>query len=117
MAPTERLLWSLIFNLLLLGHLLFILLSPKQIIFKDAPQRPEAVAPVDLFTFAEGAPVVGDAYFVDGQIWYSCYFGCYLRLKTKPLFLEMQFFNYIGSEEFVTGLHVGEVEIDRKSVV
>ena len=82
----------------------------QEAVFEDAAEGAEAVFPADFFAFGVGAAVVGNGDFVDacagaGDL------GDEFGLDTEAVFLEGDGLDQLAFENFVAGLHVGEVEI------
>src|SRR5262245_54782547 len=79
-------------------------------IFDDAPDGAQAVLPVDLLALCVGTARVRDADFVDATVEARDLRGNF-RLEAKPIFLDADALNDLASEDLVTGLHVGEVQV------
>src|SRR5690349_21271964 len=61
--------------------------SPEKIVFEDAAQGADAVAPIDLFAFAVGPSVIGDGHFKYRHA--ECgHFGGDFRFEAETVFLD-----------------------------
>ena len=84
----------------------------EKIVFSDGPECAETVAPANFFPLGVGATVVTDTNLIDHGAG-TRDLGGDLGLKAEAIFLDLDFLNYLATENFVAGLHVGEVEISR----
>ena len=79
-------------------------------VFQDAANGADAVAPADFFAFGVGASMIRHSHFVDADSHFS-HFSRDLWLETEAVFFNLDFLNDLASENFVAGLHVGEIEV------
>jgi hypothetical protein len=86
----------------------------SEIIFQDAPESTEAVAPVDFLSLGVSAAAVGNGDLVNGQALPGD-LGSNLRFEAETVFLESDTLDHFALECFEAALHVGEVQI-RKHV-
>lgn len=79
-------------------------------ILEDAVDGADAVSPADLFAFFVGAAVVGDGNLINGDFEFGDLGGDF-GFEAEAVFLDGDFLQYLAAEHFVTGLHVGEVQV------
>ena len=85
---------------------------PEKIIFQDAPESAESIAPVDFFPLGICSSVVGNGDFVDAGLELRR-FGRDLRFEPKPVFLNRDALNDFPPENFVASFHIRQIEIRR----
>ena len=71
----------------------------------------EAVFPADFLAFLVGSSIVGDAHFIDADAFETGDFGGHFGLEAETLLLEVYALDDICPEQFIAGLHVGEVQV------
>src|SRR5579871_2918178 len=60
----------------------------QQIVFNDAPQRPEPIPPSDFLPLSIGAPVIADSHFVNARV-RSGHLRRHLRLKPESVLFNL----------------------------
>src|SRR5262245_29137351 len=76
-------------------------------VFNQRPKSRESVAPGDLLAFGKIAPVIRDRHLVE-FVFALENFGGNLRLEIEAVRFNMDVFDHVGAEDFITGLHVRE---------
>ena len=79
-------------------------------IFRQAIKRSHAVFPANFLSFFVRSSTVADADFVNPQLSARNLYRD-LRLKSETIFLDWNRLNDFSAKGFVTGLHIGEVDI------
>ena len=83
--------------------------SPK-VVLKDGVDGTKTIAPADFFTLGVGSAVVADPHLIDGAAQPGD-FGGDFGLKPKAVFLQGDLFQDFPAEDFITGLHVGDIDV------
>src|SRR5262249_32452850 len=74
-------------------------------VFNQGPKSRESVAPGDFLPFRKIAPVIRDRHLVE-FVFALEYFGGNLRLEIEAVRFDLNVFDHVGAEDFITGLHV-----------
>ena len=82
----------------------------KKAVFKNAPQGPDTVFPVDLFAFSVSSTGIGDTDFINPAVQFG-HLGGYFRFESEPLFLYIYLRYYFFFKYLVAGLHVVQVHV------
>src|SRR5579864_6211911 len=84
--------------------------SAEQIVFQDAPDRPQTILPADLLALGISSPGIADSDFVYATT-QSRNLGNNLRLETEAIFFDPDALNDFAPEDFVTNLHIGQIQV------
>ena len=78
----------------------------------DVKERCQAVPPGDLLPFFVCPATIRYRDFVNATFQLGK-FGRYFRLKSEAVRLDRYFFQQVSTKNFVTSLHVGEIEVSK----
>src|SRR6202035_2702151 len=84
--------------------------SVEQIISQDAPECGDAVFPGNLLTLRVGAAGIRNGNFVDPPVSLGD-FGSEFRFEAEAIRLEFDILQNFAAKNFVTRLHVAELEV------
>src|SRR5262249_838051 len=81
--------------------------SIHESIFDQGPDGRETVAPGDFLAFRKIAAVIRDRHLIE-FVFALEDFGGDLRLEIEAVRPDLEVFDHVGAEDFVTGLHIRE---------
>src|SRR5215813_11857595 len=81
--------------------------SIHESIFDQGPDGRETVAPGDFLAFRKIAAIIRDRHLVE-FVFALEDFGGDLRLEIEAVRPDLEVFDHVGAEDFVTGLHIRE---------
>jgi hypothetical protein len=83
----------------------------NEIVFKNTPNGPDTIGPVYFLPLFVGAAVIRNTNFINADFFDPAYLGSYLWFETKSFFSDPDLPEYVCSEQFIAGFHIGQVDL------
>lgn len=74
------------------------LITPQKSVFQNAPNSTEAVFPIDFLAFVVRPAVVGNAHFVNPDVFHPAQLGGDFRFEAEAIFHEVDVLQNISPE-------------------